>query len=155
MSSFIRLDKFAEKYEVDFNYLYALKCKKLIPDKVLNTKQKNYSEVDETYFVERKKLQRRVWMRSHELYFFLIEYKYKTPFQLAEALHKLDTKITKQTWSSYLHSTLFLTQSESILNYKVKGLNWKFWRFSRWMVLSALKELKFNRPLRDVSKILY
>lgn len=152
MSKLISVEDFGEKYEQDPNYIYVMRYNGVIPDEVLVKKSSRRSLVDESYFVRRKEFKKRIWNESHDNFYFLT--KHLASFQLALLLHKVDPLVSRDTWNSFISVTLFSFGNDSIFSYKPSMLQWKFWRYSRWLIRAAFVLVDVKPINRDIDVLL-
>ena len=142
MCKLMSIESFAEKHNVNTSTVYAGKSNGVYNGYAFQTRQKEHDLINESFFVRRYKFKRKVWLESHDLFYFLT--RHMKAVQLSELLHKMDKNHSPESWNHFQSKTLFAFQSESILNYRVDGMSMKFYRYARWLVrgLFILKRVK-------------
>lgn len=87
-----------------------------------------FIHINESYFVRRREFKRKVIDEAHDLYYWLNGVMKDS--HLAEILSDYMGG-TKNSWVTFLGTDLFERNSRGILNTKIGGYFWRFWRFAR------------------------
>ena len=91
--------------------------------------------IDEKYLTRRYEFRRRIWLKSHELYYLFMEHisERKLSIYLAKVY---ENKI--QDWIQFFQQRLFsLSSVESMLNTNINIFLWKFYRFATHFIAIA------------------
>jgi len=152
VSKFVPIDDFIENYDTNLNALYQNKHIGIIPSFVFITFKRGETFIDEEFFIRRVEFRNRVWLESHDMYFFLT--KHNSRVYIAELLHKIDDSVSIDTWNSFLHTALFRSPKDSILFYQVRGLAMKFYRYARWLIRALFIKTRVPLAKRDINIIL-
>ena len=123
------------KYGLSVDHIYALRTKGIDKNLVFIENDKVY--VNEYEFNRRKEFANKVAYIA-EQHFFLLN-RYFNVSEIAWMLHKIDPKHNKKTWISFMRDSLFAFPDSSILKYKIPTLRWKFFRYTRWILIHIFK----------------
>jgi len=149
---FIPFREFGNIYgQTQLNKLYVMRSRGEVLPSAFSTDKKTLL-VDINFFILRKELQTKVWLESHDNFYFLT--RHMSASFISELLFKLDDSHSVDSWNVFLNKQLFSVLSESILAYKTEGMILKFYRYSRWLVRSLFILEKVKPQHRDISVLL-
>ncbi len=150
MCSFIKIATFADKYDLTIDNVYVQKSK--VSPLAFRKSARDRTQVDETHFLRRKNFKKKVWLESHDMYYFLA--RHLTDVDISRLLVSVDPSVNVTTWNIFLNRTLFMTDESSIMHMKVYGLSWKFYRYARWLVRAIFKKAGVRVENRDIKVLL-
>jgi hypothetical protein len=150
VSKFISVIDFIEKYDLNISSIYVQKGKKIIPESVFKKISERKLLVDESFFTRRLDFRRRLWLESHNNYFFLT--KHITAWKLAKILNRVDSSLSVDSWNVFMSSRLFATLPTSITSFRTTEVLYKFYRYTRWIIRGLF--IKYGRYVPDRKKII-
>ena len=143
---YIKLTTFSELHGVSMCNLYTSKSTNYIPSFVFKGQY-----IDENFYARRQRFKKRVWLKNHDMYFFLSMH--LEPGQIAEIL-AVTTDRDKKCWSSYLSFKLFSRNEKSILSYKVDEMDWLFHRVIKAFIRRLFIKVKVAPKNRHLEILL-
>jgi len=135
--------------------LNAIQCKKSvgnIPSCAFASNGKKFKLIDVNFFLKRQDFVRKVWLNSHDNYYFLT--RYISTNELCFLLNKIDGSISKGVWNSFIHNNLFLNGGQGLSDYRIKRIRWAFYRYSRWLIRGLFILANVKPQHRDISVLL-
>jgi hypothetical protein len=136
-SSFIDLNDFCEKYDLNRNSFDSMRSRGFFPKHIFRG-SKRYTQVDENYFWLRKQKIKSMWLKAHDNYYSLMEH-FTTESELAKTLHKLDKSKSSSTWGDFIYNHLFRILSDGITDVKINKRLYFFLRYSNWLIRRGIK----------------
>jgi len=112
--------------------------------------------VDTTKLYLRKEFRHKIWLKSHDNYYDMIEY-FGSENKFAIWLAKY-SDISKDSWVDFLSRRLFMLPTDEILSYKVPARLWFFFRATRMVLRYRDKRIEriYKRlPHRDMYDEIY
>lgn len=152
MTSMLRVDDFAYRYEVSVSNVYVKKSEGLIAPYAFSKNSGGSVYVNEDFFLRRKEFKKKVWLQSHDMYYFLT--KHLSDTAVSKLLNKIDNSISYESWNTFLATALFSNSITSILSYQVNDLAWKFYRYARWLIRAIFIKAGIPPKNRDIAIIL-
>ena len=131
----ITLEDFYELHGVPKNHIY-VKRKQGRTDSYVK-KIHSRLHIDETYILRRNDFRSYVKRFNENMYHFIKDRGY-TASKLASILVEMDDSVSKHSWEEFMSSVVFKTDYTSLLRFKVTNLHWKFFRYSRWILMLSV-----------------
>jgi hypothetical protein len=136
------LEDFCETFNVSRNNVTTQASTGKLPQNLLVGKF-----INEKVLHVRKDFQQKIWIKSHENYYFLSKH-----IQDADIAYLLSlTGQTKNFWQQFINDDLFATLNGSITNYRVTGTMWKFYKYTCWVIQHIFKLVGIPRNKRNLS----
>jgi len=132
----IKVMSFCELYDIEPDALHQCKHNGSLPSYIFK-KSNNEVYVDKKYILKRYEFRRWVANRCHEFYYFFT--RYFNTYTFALMLHKVNPEHSQSTWCSFMSVKLFQSQDYSVLNFRIRPLMWKFFRYCRWILIYIFK----------------
>jgi len=145
----VSVAKISEKYDVCVDYVYGM----------ANECEYVFSE-DGTTYVNEREIVRRRHFHNHvkdtcQQHFFLLN-RYFNVSEIAWMLNRIDKSSTEKTWIFFMNETLFrVTDDSSIFAYKIKRLMWKFFRYTRWLLMGIFRLGSYKYGNVDIRELNY
>lgn len=130
-SSFIYMDDFCEKYQLNIESFRSMKSRNYFPESIFKGYRRDL-QIDENYFLYKKQKVKKLWLKAHDNYYTLIEKIDEN--KLANLLHDIDNRKSVSTWSSFLYGYLFRIPPEKITNIELNNNLYLFLRYSSWII---------------------
>ena len=144
IKNWVKIDYFAEEYNITQATIYTFKKKieraGVNTDDVFTYGAKGELFINMNFIMRRANFKLYIWNRNHELYYDFIEH-FKSQFEFAELLEKY-LGGTASSWNNFLTYGMWSTffSHNSILDYKVPDMHWKFFRFCRAVKRSSIRK---------------
>lgn len=145
---------FAEKYELSVRSIYIRRHVGTMGKNLFKEKD-NLLCVDEKAILKRTAFRRKVWLESHERFYFLT--KHLSTLELCTLLAKIEGDATRQKiyqWNTWIAVDLFSIQDNSIVNYRVNDKAWKFYRYTGWIIQMLFRTAKIPTNKRKLDKLI-
>ena len=143
------INDFSDKYKVSAGAIYVGKHNGSLSSNAFKA-QYNSLFVDEEYFIRRERFKRKVWLESHDMFYFLT--KHLSILEVASMLSEFSGK--KSNWSSWMNGPLFQIDDTSIINCKVNSKAWEFYRIARWIIRRLFVKARVPVSKRDITILL-
>ena len=151
MSKWVRVLEFADKYDTHTDNIYVKKHNRALPSFIFK-KDRVGLLIDEEFFVRRIKFRKKIWLKSHDNYYFITK---NIPYScLSRYLHIINPSVSIDSWNTFLAGDLFTVPPSSVTRFKVSDMLYKFYRYSRWIIQMAFRKLKIPVKNRDIDVIL-
>ncbi len=144
----VSINLFCEHHNISYMTVMSRKWKGDFPDHLF-AEIEGETFIDEKGFVRRYEFKRRVVNEAHAFYFYFT--KYFKPNILAYMMHRIDPSRSEQSWNMFLSKTLFFHKEFTILNYRIPGMLWEFYRRCRWLMLYFTR--KVGLPYKPVEEL--
>ena len=139
MPRYLKMNVFADKYGLDENMLYVMRSAGRLPKNIFVRPKPREMMVDELFFTRRQVFKKKVWLENHDNFFMLTEN--HSMRDLARLILKVEgleiNDKNLSTWDTFLGDRLFRLIDDSITDYKLSPMTWKFYRISRWLIQIA------------------
>jgi len=152
MSALLKIETFSKKYDVSIANVYVQKAEGKIAPSVFTMHNKGCMFINEDYFLRREEFKKKVWLESHDMYYFLTLH--SRDADLVRWLCKIDDTVEFHTWQMFISRNLFMPSYSSILSCRVEGLAWKFYRFARWLIRAIFIKSGVRLENRDIKVLL-
>jgi hypothetical protein len=151
---FISSSNFIAKYELHKNSINVYKSiGNINPRAFKKIEKENF--VDEKYFLRRVEFKKKVWLQSHDFYFWLSKHFIDNHIaRLFAIMDGDDSDRAVNVWNMFLYKTLFYRVEGSILSYYISPTFWKFWRYARWIFNHFHKIRGVSFKNRDIERLL-
>jgi len=146
----VPVKEFCEEHDASINSVYSIKNQNSEAEYIIEKNGVTY--IDEEFLMNRADLQQKLWVLSHDYYYYYTYVLDITQNRLAQILEK---KVggTYASWAVYL-STLFKIRKKSILSTRVPELTLKFVMFSEYIIPKAhtyrKNDEKYLQRLKDM-----
>ena len=141
----MRVETFSEVYGVSKESIYTAKSTGTLPEGAFRIENKTVY-MNTKFFDRRVKFRKRVWLESHDNYFFIT--KTINEYTLANMLSRW-VGGSQQSWAVFMSQDLFSPNTKSILRYQVSGRLWLFFRLTSWLIQIMFKRLGVPKEKRD------
>ena len=148
VSKWIKVAVFAEKHNVLLNSIYVKRSIGVLPKSIFKKIPKDGLYIDENYINRRNAFKKKVWLESHNNYYFLT--KNFSPYYLSKMLNIIDPTKSIDNWNNFMSRYLFSVVDRSYLTYKIKDTLYKFYRYTRWIIQIAFRKLNIPMEKRDI-----
>lgn len=92
--------------------------------------------IDERFFLNRKKLEKKVWLEAHDMYYYILDnYMTDNTLKFARVLHAINDKYSIASWNMFMQDKLFRLPPTSMFDYKINGRLWSFYRICRSIMI--------------------
>lgn len=147
----ILVDDFAFKYNITTEQIKTYRFKNKKPF----IKRGIYYYIDEDYFKRRKNFELKIWNDAHNLFYFLSKKMQSDEIAEMMTLLELGYICEKRVnlWNTYLSTRIFMRLEESVLQYKISKMLWRFWRNAKWAVQMMFKKCKVKKENRKLERI--
>ena len=149
----VPVPEFSKEHNVSTNNIYVLK--KSGSPLIVKIGSNLYVDTDKLYL--RKEFRHKIWLKSHEYYYDMMEY-FKTETRFAKWIYKYYPDIPYKSWVEFLHFQLFVMPQESIFSVRVPTRMWVFFRLCRVVIRARDRREKrvYKRlPNRDSYEDIY
>jgi len=148
VSKWIKVAVFAEKHNVLLNSIYVKRCESILPKSIFKKIPKDGLYIDENYINRRNAFKKKVWLESHNNYYFLT--KNFSPYYLSKMLNITNPSISIDNWNNFMSRYLFSVVDRSYLACRIKKTLYRFYRYTRWIIQMAFRKLKIPVKNRDI-----
>ena len=149
VNKWIKAIDFAEKHGFSVAIIYTDKHNGKIPESAFSINNDGHYLIDENFFIRRLDFRRRLWLESHDNFYFLT--KYISPWELAKILNRVDPSYSVDSWNVFMASRLFATLPTSVTIFKTPTSLYNFYRYTRWIIRGLF--IKYGRYVSDRKKI--
>jgi hypothetical protein len=146
----MKIAEAADIYDFSMSNLHVQISQGCIPESALvrRGKANRVAYIDHTYLVRRKEFEKKIWLESHDHFYWLNR---TLSIALIAEMLAMVTDRSKETWTSFMSGTLFRLPSDSILSSRIYAMAWEFYRITRAIINRIFRILKVPKDKRDLN----